>query len=325
MKYLELIDKIFPGYPRQVGMPERRDIYSINELESIIQNWNQKKRIFLSLYNYSFNNINNLKIDKIWFDLDINGYENIIILHSWLVQKKYKHFMVFSGGGFHCYILTQDVELRNSKVAVINSQHYILNETKVQCDPQVIGDVARLVGLPGTYNCKRKRWVIFITEDDLEQGEATIKEKAESDNFGRFKIYGDEPFPISDFDTGIAEYQLLIPIAENLNEKLNTDEDLKYMKPCVANILLNLKTMEHSYNERYTVIIQLIEDGFGESDIEGILKVFLTHEKYEHCIKKERQVRYLFKKNILPPGCNVLKQKGYCPLPNGKLCKYVKR
>jgi hypothetical protein len=323
MEYFKLLQKIYTGFPRQIGLPERQDINSIKELENIIKIWNMKKRIFISLYKYSFNSTSVTSLPVIWFDCDVNPYENIIILHEWLTQKNIKHFIIFSGQGFHAYIITKNEELNNSKICLMNIQQYIINETKIDTDKQTLGDLARLVGIPGTFNTKRKRWIIFITNEDLEKGYEFIKEKAEFEHIGEFKIYGEKEFSIKQFDNGVPEYDAINLNYENLNKQIEEDKLLKILKPCVANILLMLKEQEHSYTERFYVILSLKEAGYGEQDIENILQRFMKKEKFNHCVKNERQLKYLFRKEILPPGCETLKLKGYCPLNKNKYCKFI--
>jgi hypothetical protein len=325
MKYQKLISEIYKGFPRQVGLPNRLDVNNYNELEDIIKTWNKKKRIWIALYKYSYTNTSDFIIDKLWLDFDQDPYANVMVLHTWLVQHDYRHFIIFSGNGFHVYILTNKKELKNNTIALRNSQQFIINETKVNVDKQVIGDIARVVGLPGTMNVKENtnRWIIFVTEEDLEKGEDFIKEKAKFEQIGEFKIYGTKNFPIEDFDNGVPEYDVINLNYENLNKQIEEDKLLKILKPCVANILLMLKEQEHSYTERFYVILSLKEAGYGEQDIENILQRFMKKEKFNHCVKNERQLKYLFRKEILPPGCETLKLKGYCPLNKNKNCKFI--
>lgn len=322
MKYKEIITKIFDGYPRQIGLPKRKDVKNYKELISIINKWNQKQRIFVSLYKYSFENTRDFILDKVWFDFDDYGYENVMILHNWLSQKNLAHFIVFSGRGYHCYILTDKKELKNNKVALINVHNSIINETKIMVDRQIIGDIARIVGIPGTYNTKRKRWCIFVDEDMLGQGHNWIKSYAEEEQIGKFSIYGRKLLSLKEYDTGIPEYEIEAITVDNLIEKINEDEILKKLKPCVAKILLSLNKLEHSYNERFIVMTHLISEGYSENDIEKILKKFMNIKKFKHCIKNERQLKYLYRRIILPPSCLTIKQKGYCELK--KTCKFIR-
>ena len=322
MKYKEIIESIFSGYPRHLGMPDRKEIKSWKELSTNIKVWNGKLRLWLSLYKYSYTNNTDFIIDKIWFDFDDNGYDNIIVLHNWLLQKKYKHFIIFSGKGFHCYILTNKKELNNNKIALTNAQNYIISETKIDVDKQVIGDVARVVGIPGTYNCRRKRWIIFLTEKDLQQGENFILNKAETEKIGTLEMFGKIPFDLIEHDTGISEYRAELSIADDLNIKIESDELLKAINPCIANILLQFKDLNHSYNERFIIITYLLwELGYSETMVEDTLKKFMTNKKYNHCIKDERQIKYLSKRFIMPVGCAKIKSMGYCPFADNKRCK----
>jgi len=324
MKYNKLIEKIYPGFPRQIGLPNRREVKSLKELMNVINIWNGKSRIFLSLYEYTFSNTHDFIIDKIWFDFDDCGYDNIIILHNWLLQKNYKHFIVFSGKGYHCYILTNKKELKNKKIALTNAQNYIINETKIEVDKQVIGDIARIVGIPGTFNCRRGRWAIFLTEEDLNKGEHFIFQKAETENIGAFEMFGKKKFDLVEYDTGISEYMAELSIADDFNAKINQDEILKGINPCIANILLQLKDLEHSYNERFIIIIYfLYELGYSETMVIDILKKFMTQKKFKHCIRDENQLKYLSKKIIMPVGCSKIKSLGYCPFKD-KYCKNIK-
>ncbi|NCD06658.1 MAG: hypothetical protein EOL97_11090 [Spirochaetia bacterium] len=325
MKYKDLMEKIFEGYPRQIALPNRIEVKNWKELSNIITIWNNKVRIWISLYKYSFSNTSDFIIDKIWFDFDNNEWENLTILHNWLLEKKYKHFIVFSGKGFHCYILTNKKELKNNKIALMNAQNYIMQETKIEVDKQVIGDIARVVGLPGTFNCRRGRWIIFVSSKDLEQGEDYIKQKAESEQFGDFEMFGEKLFDMTEWDTGIAEYRAEISIVDDFDSKIKEDELLKAVPPCIANILLHLKDLENSYNERFIVIAYLLNElGYSEKMVEDTLKKFMTPKKFFHCIKEERQISHIAKRVFVPVGGSKIRSLGYCPTPN-KRCENCMR
>jgi hypothetical protein len=113
-----------------------------------------------------------------------------------------------------------------------------------------------------------------------------------------------------------------LPELKDLNIKIESDELLKAINPCIANILLQFKDLNHSYNERFIIITYLLwELGYSETMVEDTLKKFMTNKKYNHCIKDERQIKYLSKRFIMPVGCAKIKSMGYCPFADNKRCK----
>ncbi len=137
--YYDILKKLYPTYPRQVGYPERREVRSFDELVKNIKIFNKKQRIFISIYNYSFNNTQQVDVPFIFFDFDsvvkvtkkeiiVSPYENAMTLYNYVKAQNLKSFFVFSGGGFHCYILTKNYKnLSNPKSSNVDIFNFHLN------------------------------------------------------------------------------------------------------------------------------------------------------------------------------------------------------
>ena len=338
MKYEDTLKILYSTYPRQISVPKRRNVNSINEFMEMINKYlNVKgKRFFVSLYNYTYENTKKIDLPFIFFDFDalieFNRNKKKRVCPFELVQKMYhyvkinnlKSLFVFSGKGFHAYIFTKNGNnLLNPKNALRNSQLSTLRDAGLMIeyegikypmvDKKIIGDIARVATVPGTKNWKRGRWSNFICEKDFEKGYEFIKERAKNNRFGVFKIIGNKLLDLKPFDE-------MKPI--ELPQQLDFDEEeisiiekskiLSAVPPCIAHLLLELKTLSSSYRERFIVIAYFISQGFNQKEIENVLKEFLCEEKFKHCIKQERQINYLYQKNVVNLSCTSMKLEGYC-------------
>ena len=262
--------------------------------------------------------INNIIIDKIWLDLDSEkSFENIKKLHVWCRKNNYKHLLIFSGLGFHFYIFTNKNVLKNPKIALKSAQIEIAKQNNLtigepkthDIDEHIIGDIARVCSIPNTFNCRRKRYCIPITEEDLEKGLEFIREKAKK-RVLKFKIYGTKLFDISRFDVDVKnDYYELAELDEEIEIEINKDKLLKNLPPLIAQLLLK-KTP--GWRDRFIIISYLRDSGYLLQETIQILKHFLTPEKFRHCFSVEHQPQYLYKRfDLIFPTNNKLLSEGY--------------
>lgn len=340
---VEILNKLYNRFPRQIGIPYR---YTFNDYSQFYNFINRKKfhhRIYASLYNYTGDDVTdkkNLMVDKIFFDLDNDKcFENVKLLHEKAMENNYKHCIFFSGGGFHFYIFTKNYEkLKNKKDALFNAQQFIAKNTGLKIgeaheydlDEKIIGDIARIATVPFTYNHKRKRFCIGVSEEMLNTSYKDIKEKAKQQIFKSY-VYGTDLFDISKFDTERPIHIKEFEITKDLQIEIDSDSMLKELPPCAINWL---KQPHVGYKKRGYIIMLLRDKGYLLEETEEFLKRHLQPAEFIHCCTRqfapgynepgENQHVYLYNnRKTVFPNCSTLKFLGECVCPDKEKCKEV--
>ena len=122
------------------------------------------------------------------------------------------------------------------------------------------------------------------------------------------------------YDNGHKDEFKVLELDEGTKLEIDKDEFLKNIPPCIANML---KEGELKYRQRFYVMSYLINKGMSKTEIVNILKTYLKPERFEHIMKDEKHITYLFKKDILFPSCRQIKGEGLCPVLD--ICKQIKR
>lgn len=328
--------EMYGTFPRQIGIPKRYNIKDMDEFIKFVDFWNDKVRIFPSIYNYTADeevDNKNLNVDKLYYDFDSkNCYDNIVRFHNWLAERNLKHIILFSGAGFHLYVFTKNYEkLKNRKDALFNAQRHLAkelgfsigNSEVADIDEHIVGDVARIATLLGTWNVKRKRYCIGVTESMLEKGYQFIENLAKKQQLS-YKFYGTELFDISPFDTERPSHVEAFVNNPKIRLQIDKDEFLKSLPVCVSNILL----MKHlGFKRRGWVICYLRDKGYYLNETIQILEKYLSPSEFIHCTTRkiapgykepgEEQPQYFYKPWVRDkhnfPGCWKLKSLGECP------------
>ena len=102
-------------------------------------------------------------------------HEQVKRLHTHLERNEIKHYVWFSGGGFHFWIPIKDVILPNNgyevsriKTAGKNLLRKWNDDLDISCcDPTVAFDFAGMIRIPNSYNFKRKCWSIPLNKEEL--------------------------------------------------------------------------------------------------------------------------------------------------------------
>lgn len=309
------ISKLFPEMPIEIGVPDRIIMYTKQDVSDFINKWNGKTRIYMSLYS-----LNNPKLDKIWFDFDSEkAYDNVIKFHNWCKEHNYKHLIVMSGGGYHCTVFTKNYdEVVDPRVALNNIHRSIAqevgltigNEKVFDIDHHIVGDIRRIYTIPGTFNCKRKRWAISLTEDELQLGDDEIKKLALTQ---RPYIYfiGDGYYDVTNFKFAKQEYHNVhIPsLQDNLVIPDDDKDVLKMFPPCIQKVLLDIDGAGN-FRGRYLFTVWAKELGFSIDKTEEIAKRFFGRVQrtdgmgtnWNH-YKKVKTARYIYNRDEMLPSC----------------------
>lgn len=326
---------LIPKPPYELAVPNRKVFYTKKEGIDFINIHNGHIRIFYSLYS-----ISGPVLDKIWFDLDNgDGYNNIQKLHYWCAQKNIKHSAIFSGGGFHFYIYTKyskpiaDIKAVLSflqcKIATeLNFSIDAINCHSSDIDGHIVGDVRRVVTLPGTYNTKRRRWAISLTADEIEnESLESIRDLAQKQRNALY-IINDNEYDITqyvDIKSKLHFGDVEIP---ELKQDINCEQDkiLESFPPCIQECLLG--TNNTDWRGRWFFTIWAKELGFTEDQTLKIAKKYFAPRLREDSLlnnynhwRKVKALNYVYAKDCLLPSCEKMWVEGRCP---GKCSYYIK-
>lgn len=317
--------ELIPQFPLEIAIPYRFIVNTKQEFINRINMYNGYKRIFYSLYSKQ-----HLIIDKVFLDLDSNkSYDNVIKLHNWCTEKDYKHSVIFSGGGFHFYFYTNKKEYKNPKLMLLQTQHKIaqINNLSIgdpvnsDIDNHIVGDIARVVTLPGSYNIKRRKYAQSLSESELMSGIENIKQN----NRQSFTIhtYGSKLLNLEDFAFDVIEEN--VENYNNIDIKLQeNNKDIKDLPKCLHQILLDVNSLD-DWRGRWIATCLLQEHGYTNDAIDKLAKKYFSAIKrtdnyrnnYEHW-KKVKVLEY--SERQICPSCDILIREGRCP----KKCRWYK-
>ena len=300
---------LYPTYPRNVGNPLQFPVNSFEELLDFIKQCKSKKRAFAALYDKT------RFIDKIWVDLDRAPYEQATKLHAYLQKHDYKHLIVLSGEGYHFYIITTKEQLKSPKMALKNCHNWLEKEADIVIDRQVKGDIGRVATIPTTFNLKRGRYAIFVSQKMLDAGHATIKQQALVDPVGEIEFFGSKPISLVIFDQewddsfadiGDSPY----PIDQ---ETLEKSVVLQKMPPCIQRMASTMSEGGSSFRERFFVLHYLFKKGFDKEQATALFKEILPERKFFHVTQEENQIEKVWNERYKYfISCKLIKDFEYC-------------
>jgi hypothetical protein len=326
------MNTLYKYFPKQVAIPYRLLARNKEEFYALVNKHNGKRRVFASLYNYTGSENSSLLIDKIWFDLDSpQSFENIKKMHDWAKTNDYMHIVAFSGGGFHLYMMCENFRaLKNPKGALKEAQLAILSELHLKAgrpeladiDEHIIGDVARVVTVINTYNVKRRKYCISLSDDDLAAGLDHIREKANEQQFS-LNWFGSKRFDISKYDTSTFGSSIN-ELGLDVKERIDSDVSLAKFPPCIASKFIGEYV---GFRERFHIYCWLRDAGYTETQVTNLAKKYWSHidggptaANLADYIIRNRQIHKVFEKDsIMAANCETLRNEGFCVK---KICKW---
>lgn len=327
-----MYDLLYSQFPRQIAYPYRR-IVNKKEFYSIINNLNGKVRVFSSVYNYvgdrTVDRIN-LDLDKIFFDFDgDNALENARVLGSWLIMHNYKFILLYSGGGFHVYLFTENYKvIENKKSCLLNIHKWFIRNLGLQIDRTIVGDIARVATIPNTWNTKRKRFCIPVTLDDIDKGIEYINKLAENQRFD-YESYGSKLFDVTPHISNDMSIDCEIEVNESMIKDINNDELLKELPLCISSLLYKGISTRVGWRGRYLIYCYFRDSGIPYGNACNIINKYLVTTKNGktesyHSLIEENQGKKIYERDeSMFPSCESLKREGYCPI-NG-FCNKCRR
>lgn len=318
--------------PSYFGNPNRRMIYNINQLKMFIKTNNGKNPIFFLINSPPL-------IDKVFFDFD-NGEETIADvrkLDSYLYENDLSHIILFSGRGFHIYVLTVPYKANNPKQTLTNIHSEIITNSGIkQYDNSCIGDIQRLGRMPNTLNQKSKLYCTYLSHDELQN--LTFEQIKEIGKEPRKKIINNQKLiEISHLDTDLKFNNKVIHNNDNqeINIKKLTDEEFKnilnLLPVCIKEFIEDYKkdNTTKCYQQRMLIIKYLQDLGFDLETTTNFFYTFLSENKFKHAMYAEKQFKYLYNSSYDAPSCKRLEINFNCvncelyPYPSKKIKEII--
>ena len=104
---LQYLRFIYDRFPRRFEMRQQVTVNTFEELEDLITKYRKTQNCGCTIYDVDGNG-HVPTIDKIVFDFDdpARRFEDVKRMHAYF--RNVRHFIVFSGRGFHFYLYTRD-------------------------------------------------------------------------------------------------------------------------------------------------------------------------------------------------------------------------
>lgn len=325
--------------------PSRIVVKNVKEYKDFISTYNGKMNVFTSVYDYEhFSNNRGLEysiiLDRIFLDFDAHGneeelgdlYEHMLVLHRWLLRRKYKHTISFSGRGFHMFVYGSKANSLREIKAFFNICHDVIDKSPY-LDTVVI-NTGRLRRVQNTYHLGATRWCIPLTDKTVSSGIANILKLSKSG-------------PVKEKPSVFGNILVTWPKVkrmESMEVEIHSVEspgDLPIL-PCLKNAIM-VENPNHRarvllvqwYNEflsEYAIMKNELNctprqlSGDSLLDIKAIIcnevKLISSNEDiwidYNQYTTQE-QVSFIVEKRYMAPHCNTLIEEGLCV---GKCWRY---
>lgn len=317
----------FEGFPKEFGY-KRMIVQDKSEMMDLVNRYNGLESIYTSIFRYSTwvtNGYGRPKpsydtaiIPAIYFDLDEweTSYGDMLKTHLWCKERDIRHFVLFSGRGYHVFIFVKPFFNKPSDT-MWSFSNYLEQKLQVDYDNTAKGNLAKISRVPNTYNIKRKAFCIPLTEYQVLYMDYNQHFKLAQSQQYVDPMIGSKQLDISVFEkeTVFSRYKVKMDLAETEMKPdleaaiesgiLTTDS----LPPCISNMLLN-PTL--NYDGRSSIVKFFTHHGYSYGETREILRNFLGMEKYKHAL--DTHLNTMFKNGFRRElSCNDLKVKGLCP------------
>lgn len=314
--------------PIRVGVPSQRVCNTREEAIERINRHNGATDVYASLYNGD--NI----VDKVVFDFDVEPQdedkydawgpmmEDFRRLSEHIEENGWSQMSVLSGGGMHKYISSSEYPLEHPRDALREAQQKIQEELDLKTDDAIFGDIERIFRVPNTWHPGAQRYCIPLRHEEIYLPKEDLFDLASDQRFDADPITEGAPYPIHEHDSAgssYASFKTGQQIEGNFNPAEVEPEGVLFdIYPCISNLLQNWDTLEQKghglgYRRRFLVILHLKERGHTYQETISILKKYLSSEEFHHCVRGEKQVRQIYRRDdLLFPECDRLMTEVPC-------------
>lgn len=311
---------ILDKFPCRIGIPEQKVCDTKEEALERINRHNGITDVYATLFNGT--------IDKCVWDFDIEpndptkykklryALEDFRYLKEYVEDHGWEYMCVFSGNGLHFYLRTVDAKLKNPRAALRTVQESFQNELGLKTDEAIFGDKERIFRVPNTWHPGAERYCIPLKPDEIYLGPEEIYELAQEQRFDVNAVAEGEPYDIVQHDevkSSYSPFETGEQMPGNFNPaEIEPEGTIFPIYPCIANLLKNRKSIEKKghglgFRRRFLVILHLKETGHTYQETVQILKKYLSSEEFYHCIRGEKQVQQIYKRDdMVFPDCESL-------------------
>lgn len=300
---------LFNFFPREVGLPARRLVYNLAELEEIVEIYNGVKPIFVSLYDTTFT------IDKVWFDIDCKeDVEKAFNITKKLVDRLenygFSYIPVFSGRkGFHVYVPVKKfiVGQETAKTIIYNFQDFVAGDLEV--DRHGFGNIRALVRLPNTLN--QVNYCTYLPYDfkywSIDRVISWSKEKHEVEY--KVKRVDIRKYVFSEQKGYMLGAKDNASLNQTSNNALPSEENVVrflagLLKPCIHHYIIQ---PEPPHDARAEMVAELRELGYSEEEVENIIAKL--HWKDYNKNRTHYHVHYTYVRKLKPASCQTIRRK----------------
>lgn len=288
-----------------------------NGKDEVITNTYNYKETYIDEYNREKFDRKSIIIDRIPFDFDKpHSYEDMFKMHNYYKKDNISHTVNFSGNGYHFYIHTKINEI-NTILDVSLYQNKIAKQLGVDVDPTIVGNPSHMIRLPGTWNKRRGRFCISLTEREINTSHEEICELAKVQRKGIIKIEGDL-FKLKHYKSSDT-----LPDFPTFDKPLeDLDIDLDLLIPCLT---INIRSGGHLPHKDRVYICQYLSEIYRN----GRHPNSLNKEELDNIVNNisdffedividfdrnltRKYVKGIVKKYLNSPSCNTLKMNGKC-------------
>ena len=295
---------LFGKFPREVGIPYRKVVYSERQFDKIIRIANHIKPVFASIYTLDFD------IDKVVIDIDcrnlFGALESAKKLYHRLQDMSVDCLCIFSGcKGFHIYIPVVGIEGDyDAKKYILRSVQSTITHGIDNVDTQLFGDVRRLIRVPNTFN--KVRYAVPLPSDWYEWDIGYILDYAKEP---RCTFTKPKRHLVVDIDgikerrkppEGTSEYQFSIK-PEGVYVLLSY-----LIRPCIVEELMSNRNPPHFI--RFNLVAELMWLGFKPNEVHEFIRQ-MNWSDYDP-EKTEYYINHIYTWQYYPEHCNSLKARG---------------
>lgn len=297
---LSNIISAYVRFPTEVRFPPLK-LYANDEQELIelILKYNITKNppypCFVPVYPHG-------KINKLFFDLDSDRiiqayYDAKKLLNTFPLAR-----LVFSGArGLHAFLDFPEVQLKHPKETLLGMALTIIDKLDLfTADKQVLGQLTRVVRLPGTRHTKSYHYCVALSE---------LKTLEETSYNSYYNLQ--EPITIRD-DVAFADLLLKY---DDFIDKLPSQPKFvprrtysPEVRSCISNILKTTLDGEPGHLTRIAIVSEMLAKNLGDS---SIISSFMGQSDFNYKTTK-KYVEYLRKRGYRPFKCSTLERLGIC-------------
>jgi len=295
---------LFNKFPREVGIPYRKTVYSERQFDEVVRVANHIKPVFVSVYPLDYS------VDKVVIDIDshnlFKAFESAKKLYYRLQDMDIDCLTIFSGcKGFHIYIPVVGIEGDyNAKKYILRSVQSTITHGIDNIDTHLFGDVRRLIRVPNTFN--KVRYAVPLPGSWHEWDIGDILDYAKEP---RHRFTKPRRALTVDID-GIKQPRNHIRDSGGYPFSFKPEGVyilLSYLvRPCIVEELMTNSNPPHFI--RFNLVAELMWLGFKEYEVHEFIKQ-MNWDDYKP-ERTEYYINHIYMWQYYPEQCNLLRARG---------------